>query len=602
MNKNTSPNSRSSSGPRSQVRGRVAGKQGSKPGSKSSTQPAQRIARKAGAASRARKKQHPTTTAGRFRRMAVAVGLPNAAWVLAIVVLALGTILLTSSPMAWLPSAIAQGWMISNLAPVEAGDISISALPLLPALILVVLVSSRIHATVKKRASLNDLLACLAMVVAIPTVITVVAWAMLWDAGKVYDLEPPNLLEVLPRMWLLHLTAMAFGLGPRLWKALARRYSLPQWLVDAAITAAKCLIALLCVAFIALVVLFFAGWDNQRILLDEFPNMNGWALAGLIGMSIAYLPNAMIAAMSVLSGSEFHIGDASVSLFSIHLVPLPPMPLAAMVPSAVAPWAVGLMVLTALAIATVMVKVRPNALHALAAAAFSGIFTLLLGYFATGELGAYGQMGPMSFIAAGLIAVWVAGLGLCIAGISALLGRRTAGGEAAVGAAEESTSEESHVVVDGQSVASEETEASAQSAHEAALVDSESDSDIQAIGQPEAEGVPTVGEVSAGEGLGEGLGETTPNAQPDIIDAEVVEDEGDAAGDTANAQPLPDEENESVIDVDHDANNDTIEVVDNIDLPADSDENAGNEAKADETFSANTKLDGHNGENQGTKD
>ena len=84
--------------------------------------------------------------------------------------------------------------------------------------------------------------------VAVPLVLTIIAWLMLWDAGKVYDVSPPNFFAVLPRMLLLHLVAARRALGPRLWKALAKRFGFPRMLVDAAVTALRYLGALSAVA------------------------------------------------------------------------------------------------------------------------------------------------------------------------------------------------------------------------------------------------------------------------------------------------------------------------------------------------------------------
>lgn len=105
---------------------------------------------------------------------------------------------------------------------------------------------------IKHKVSINDLLVLLACVVVVPLVLMIIAWLMLWDAGKVYDVSPPNFFAVLPRMLLLHLVALAGGMGPRLWMALAKRFGFPRMLVDAAVTALRYLGALSAVAALVL--------------------------------------------------------------------------------------------------------------------------------------------------------------------------------------------------------------------------------------------------------------------------------------------------------------------------------------------------------------
>lgn len=418
MNKNTSPQARRSRS-RAQGRGRAGTKatKAARPQSSS----AARVASKAGAESKARRKERPTTLAGRIRQKFFAIAIPNAVVALTLVVVVLATVLLTSAPLAWLPTSIATAWFITNAGAISGGDIDISAIPLLPAIVVVGLISRNVYRSVKKRASINDLLLLLAWSLVIPLVLSGIAWFMLWDASKVYDVAPPDMAVALPRIVLLHLSALLLGFGPRLWKALLRRYGLPPVLADASRTAAAALAAVGVAAAIVIAVTFAAGFSRQTDMLAQYPNMTGLGIAALSGLSLLYLPNAVIGTMATLVGSEFHIGEASVSLFSIHLVPLPPLPLTAIIPASAPGWAMGLLVLPAIAISMVMIRVRPSFLHAGFAALFAGTGYLFLGYLATGVLGFYGNVGPMLLIATGLVVVWTLGIGLAVAAGFALV-------------------------------------------------------------------------------------------------------------------------------------------------------------------------------------
>lgn len=316
--------------------------------------------------------------------------------------------------------------MVTNLAPVVAADITVSAVPILPALILGWMLAGNIHRAIKDKVSVNDLLALLGWVILVPIILIAIAWFMLWDASQVYDVSPPPLGTTLARALVLHLTALVIGMGPRLWRALAKRYKVPRAVVDGVVLAAVSLVALLAAAALVLLLALIVNWKNQALITDSYPHLAGFGFVAVIGLSILYLPNVLIAVGAILLGSEFHIGDASVSLFSVHLVPLPPLPVLGAVPGSAAPWAIALLLLTALAIGFIGVKRRPNFLQAAVSGIAAGIIVLVFGYFVAGELGYYEAVGPMVLIAAGLAVIWVGGINLAVTAGFTIKARREA--------------------------------------------------------------------------------------------------------------------------------------------------------------------------------
>lgn len=417
MNKNTSPQSRPSVRSRSSARGRG-------PQSKS----AARVASRVEASAEARRSKGPGTS--RLRRMLWLVGIPHLVFVLSIVAVALAALLLTSAPLGWLPTTVAESWMVFNLAPVSAGGIDISLVPLVPALLLGWVIAFRIRKALAHKVSINDLLVLLACTLGIPLVLTGIAWLMIWDAGKVYDVAPPSFLATLPRMLVLHLLALAIGMGPRLWKALARRYNVTPVLVDAVRTATHFLLTLAAGAAILLLALLVVGWSRQGELLSAYPHLDGWGLTALILISILYLPNALIDAAGVLVGAELQISDASVSLFDTHLIPLPPVPLFGLIPAETGDWTIALMLIAAIAAALVCWKRRPGFTHVGAATVATAILALIGAYLAGGVLGFYDYIGLHVWLAAGLAALWFGAIALAFAAAFALAAWRAARGEA----------------------------------------------------------------------------------------------------------------------------------------------------------------------------
>ena len=431
MNKNTSPQSRSTPRPRSQARGRTVRAQRTPraphpSGSRQSSGSAQRVARKAGSKAKARRTPAPLTKAGRIRRMLITAAVSNVVIVLIIMAIALGGLMLTGSPMAWWYTIVAETWMVFNLAPVAAADVHISFLPALPALILAAVVAVRVRSAVKHKVSVKDLLTLLACVLGVPVVFTIIAWLMLWDAGKVYDVSPPNLAQALLRVIVLHLAAMAAGMGWRLWRALAKRYGVPRPLVDATQIALRYLAYLAIGAAAVFAVVFLVNISRQGEMMNDYPTISGLGIAGLVLLSVLYIPNAIVSTAAVLVGSEFSVGEGSVSLFSAHLVPLPPLPITGGIPASAPSWAVALLIVPLGAALYSLYKKRPSFQDVLVATVASAVIMLVACYLVSGVLGYYGATGPQLWTAAGLTALWMAVVGCAVAAGFAFVAWRAA--------------------------------------------------------------------------------------------------------------------------------------------------------------------------------
>ena len=431
MNKNTSPHSRSTPRPRSQARGRTVRTERTPraPHPSGARQPsgsAQRVARKAGSKAKARRTPAPLTRAGRIRRMLITAAVPNVVIVLIIMAIALGGLMLAGSPMAWWYTIVAESWMVFNLAPVSAAEVHMSFLPALPALILAAVVAVRVRNAVKHKVSVKDLLILLSCVLGVPVVFTIIAWLMLWDAGKVYDVSPPNLAQALLRVIVLHLAAMAAGMGSRLWRALAKRYGVPRQIVDATQIALRYLGYLAIGAAVVFAVVFLLNISRQGEMMDEYPTVSGLGVAGLVLVSLLYIPNAIVSTAAVVVGSEFSIGEGSVSLFSAHLVPLPPLPITGGIPASAPSWAVVLLLVPLGAAIYALYKKRPSFQDVLVATVASAVVMFIACYLVSGDLGYYGATGPNLWTAAGLTALWMAVFGSAVAAGFAFVAWRAA--------------------------------------------------------------------------------------------------------------------------------------------------------------------------------
>lgn len=557
MNKNTSPQSRSTPRPRSQARGRTVQTERAPraPHATATQKPhnsAERVARKAGSKAKARRTPAPLTKAGRIRQLFMSAALPNIIVVLIIVALAFGALLLFGSPLAWLPTIVAEAWMVFNLAPVSAAGVDLSFLPALPALILATVVAVRVRAAVKHKVSVKDLTILVACVVGVPVALTCIAWVMLWDAGKVFDVSPPNLAAALARVIVVHLAAMAAGMGTRLWRALAKRYGAPPLLVDAALIALRYLAYLAIGATVVFVLIFIVNFSRQGEMMDEYPSISGLGVFTLILLSLLYIPNAIVSTGAVLVGSEFSAGEAQVSLFSTHLVPLPPLPITGGIPASSPGWAVVFMVVPLIAATMSLYKKRPSFQKVLAATVATAVIMFFACYLVSGTLGYYGHTGPHLWTAAGLAALWIAVVGLAVAAAFALMNwrdARAAEAEAESSAAEvaevEASEEDSEDAAESaEDTASEDTtdaeQADADKAEadeaDADLDESETDEDESESGDGEdSESAANDADDAADDDDAAAESTDTADTVDEVIEGEVVEDsdDGDDAESTA---------------------------------------------------------------------
>lgn len=354
----------------------------------------------------------------RLRRLLPTVLIPHGVAVLLVVVVAVAILMFSATSMVALPATVAQLWLTLNMSPVVGSGEVIGVIPMAPAMVLVWAVAYRVHQSVKNRASIADLGVLTLLVLALPLSLAGIASAMLHDASAVLDVDTPPVAGMLGRVLLLHLIALGLGMGPRLWRALARRYRVPEWLVDAAGLAIRFLSTYAAVTVV--VVLVMIAVNHQTFLGSLTGYEDGGAAPALIVMSLLYLPNVIISAMGVLVGAPVYFGDGTVSLFSVTLVPLPPLPVLAAIPATAPQWAMALLLIPAVVAVRVCLKNPVRLVVTLSAAVIGAVFFLLLTLLAGGTLGVYGYVGLNRLSATGLLLGYLAVVGLLISGIDRL--------------------------------------------------------------------------------------------------------------------------------------------------------------------------------------
>jgi hypothetical protein len=170
-----------------------------------------------------------------------------------------------------------------------------------------------------------------------------------------------------------------------------------------------------------------ASWSTSTQLFRASAPGFGSGL-GMLLLSVAYLPNALIATLSFAAGPGFGMGVVSVAQWHFHAGPLPAVPLLAPLPAVEGHWWVFLMllpaavgVLTGLACRRLVRDVAGRLRAVLLAALVAGVSWLILAAMAGGSLAGgpfdpvtvpAGSLAVSAFLAVaipGALTVWLAG-------------------------------------------------------------------------------------------------------------------------------------------------------------------------------------------------
>ena len=468
------------------------------------------------------------TWRSRLRKFLPVALWPNGFAVVIIIAIAIMAILITSTPMAALAATVSQSWLVINAAPVVGMDNTIGLLPLVPAMLLALAVSARVHKAIKDKVSLMDLVMLFACVLGVPVVLTLIAALTLIDAAKVYPVAAPNIFISMGRVLLLHFLALVIGMGIRLWRALARRFGLPEWLVDQAINAIKMLSYAVIASAVVVIGSIVVHYGKFVELLALY---QGWGAVAVIVLSLLYLPNLAVATMSVAAGGEFVIGDGLVTIFNVVAVPLPPLPLLAAVPATAHPAAVVLLVIAPLAAVLALVKQVPRIVEVTGFVLFVMLFTFIAALLSSGQLGIYGTTGPNIFLAAGFMGLWAFVVGIIMSAVGLLLRRRAATMPAAPVESKPEEESETELAEDLEAAEAEHDEEDQQLDYDAETAAEEEPVEAEELEEPVIDNVVELPIAAA-----------TDPENGEILEEEITEDDFVAVPTVVSLQPVGEEE------------------------------------------------------------
>ncbi|MEJ2888172.1 cell division protein PerM [Actinomycetospora aeridis] len=327
-------------------------------------------------------------------------------------------------------------WLVAHLVPLQVTGVPLGMLPLAPALLLATLIAVEARGAVGRLERGGDGRAAgLLHGVGVPVVATVAAAHAAIGVFAAAILTPETVVDASPGLAgvvcgvLAGLAALAGVARPCGLLALPRR--LPAWARHGLQGGLLATTALLTAGAGLLLAALLADASSVRgVLADLAPEAGSGA--GLTLLTLAYLPNGVVAAASWLIGPGVSVGAASATPTAITSGLLPPIPLAAVLPQSAPPTWAGLAFAVPLAIGSLVgwrlaptapdapSRVKATVTAALVAAVLLGLAASLSG----GRLGA-GPFDPVE-VPAGPVAFavlgWILVPGLVVALLAVPLG------------------------------------------------------------------------------------------------------------------------------------------------------------------------------------
>ncbi len=327
------------------------------------------------------------------------------------------TLVSVNSELTGTFGAIAGMWFAVHQVPLTIAGTALAVFPLLPTIILAVVVMRGVSRTVSSTSTRRECALVFGAAVLGPLVVTAIALAVAADASAAIGMSSPKALMAFAWVAGVHAAAAAVGIAVGTWNSDAVAEKIPDWtrlVVAPTVRAGSVLVAGAGAIVVAAMV---ASWATMESLLATGDGFVG--VLGLTVLSILYLPNVMVGALSVSVGSSAHVGDVVVSMFRTAGGPVPPLPVLAVLPEGAAQ-TVWLLMLIVPVTAGVFLgrdcgRRAVDVHHALSSvwvgASVLGVAALLLGFAAGGNLGTFGTVEVTVWSFGLLVFAWVAVVG-----------------------------------------------------------------------------------------------------------------------------------------------------------------------------------------------
>jgi len=342
------------------------------------------------------------------------------------------------------PHFVAALWLALNQAPLAADGVVLGMLPLLPTLLYGAAVAWQVRTssapyakaaadsigearpglpTEEMQSADRQAMLTTAIMVTVPVLVTALATTVLDTADIDFPARADSIGSAILWTAIINLASVIAGL----WWAhvgwLRRR--IPPYIVAGVHMGVAFVAATWAITGIALCISLIAGWSDLGMLFGAADG-DAWGRIAVLLLSIGYLPNLFGLGSAAVIGGQAHIGDASVSVFSVNPGDLPALPVLAAWPSAHPNWAwqvaLVLAALSAVLVARLSARwfatTRDGVLACVVAAATAIAVFLCSEFLAGGEVGLLGNAGYPLGIVALYAAAWMGLLGAATMALS----------------------------------------------------------------------------------------------------------------------------------------------------------------------------------------
>jgi len=328
--------------------------------------------------------------------------------------LVLVTLVAAGSDLTDVGASAAATWLAAHQVPLTIAGSPLSVLPLMPTGLLV-------WSTLRSMAAATgeDARWVLAAALSGPIMLAALALTLIHGFAGAVPLAGPPVVPTVLIVAGVHLLGAVLGLAQRAALRERVRRRMPAWVADGALLVPRVLVRLVVGAAVVTAFCLVCSLPAAGDLVGGGGGFTG-GLA-LILVSLAYLPNVVIGALSVSVGPGAVLGQTTVTAFGAVHAPLPALPVLAAVPQGVGSWWWLAVLLVPVWAAVSLGRTaagrhadRTRALRSVGTAAvLVGLALAVLGAMAGGTLGA-GAMSPVAVpaLAFGAVgAVWLAAVG-----------------------------------------------------------------------------------------------------------------------------------------------------------------------------------------------
>lgn len=337
---------------------------------------------------------------------AAAAALPVLVTVLVLVVLTLGVLVFSDSGFDSLFAVVAVEWLVVNRVPLTVDAVELGFLPLLPPLIYVAILARQTRAVLADVDQPGGREAGAAVAGATVAGVLLTGLASLLVGSSASDFAVREFSLPVALLWTAAVGLLGSGIGVWLFFRRELREILPLWVRGGIHLGVAFAVATWAIAATLVLVGILFAWEPIAASLEIGKGFVG--TAALTGISVAYLPNVVMAGAALVVGGEAHLGEASYSVFAVSRGPMPEVPLAAALPTTSPHWVVQVLLLVTVLVAAGLARsvahwfrttadaVKAAWLAAAIVAAVMAISPVVAG----GQLGALGSVGTGGLIAA----------------------------------------------------------------------------------------------------------------------------------------------------------------------------------------------------------